>query len=461
MMSRRANEDLAALLGYERDRTDQMLTEALLERRLVQGQSVLSGAADRLLREHAPWALDLSCAVTALIDAAGDERSRRLFVTWSLQLARRSQGDLAAEERVSATRIGQIVQRAEARVRRAAVMTPGPLPWAVRTLRERLGALTTEARVDAELASLGASAEPAAGLFRWLAGPYRSVPRRSGWIATEPRRAVDRTATCVAADGGIRRLVDVISELEDLDLRSEALGPWLTAGGATLVHDLVVLVEGSLPDAVERLLDAHGVPRTPDELAADLAAGGRTVDEGLLARALQNGRFAPTAKGAVRLDAWGPGPDRRVPTRKGRTGPAGRSRSDCPEAGTAPAVPSSPTDRLWLWVKIDDATLRGAEGDVPVALVEALGLEPPGRRTFSSRWGPVTLAYDGTRPTRGSVRAVALAVGVHPDEILLLGFSARGDVAVEVRPAAVTPTAASVSGNGSVFPPEIASGGTR
>ncbi len=77
--------------------------------------------------------------------------------------------------------------------------------------------------------------------------------------------------------------------------------------------------------------------------------------------------------------------------------------------------------------------LRGSEAAVPAALVEGVGLAPLARRTFSSRWGPVTLAHDGPQPTRGSVRAIALAAGAHADDTLLLGFSAAGDVTVEVR----------------------------
>ena len=54
-------DDLAALLLYERDRADQALTEALLDGRSIPGSPVRD-AADRLLRAHAPWALDLAGA---------------------------------------------------------------------------------------------------------------------------------------------------------------------------------------------------------------------------------------------------------------------------------------------------------------------------------------------------------------------------------------------------------------
>ena len=54
------------------------------------------------------------------------------------------------------------------------------------------------------------------------------------------------------------------------------------------------------------------------------------------------------------------------------------------------------------------------------------GLGPAARRTFSSRWGPVTLAHDTLQPTRGPVRAVALAAGARVDDTLLLGFGPPG-----------------------------------
>lgn len=70
-----------------------------------------------------------------------------------------------------------------------------------------------------------------------------------------------------------------------------------------MIDDLVVLVEGPLPEALERILDARGTPRTVDQLVADLAAGGRVVDDGRLTTALRGRRFARAAKGAVGLAA--------------------------------------------------------------------------------------------------------------------------------------------------------------
>ncbi|MGH9073625.1 MAG: hypothetical protein ACRDZQ_05850, partial [Acidimicrobiales bacterium] len=88
--------------------------------------------------------------------------------------------------------------------------------------------------------------------------------------------------------------------------------------------------------------------------------------------------------------------------------------------------------RSWLWVRVDRDVLRGAEAAVPLATVELVGLRPHHRRTFSSRFGPVTLVHDGDQTTRGSVRAVALAAGAGDGDTLLLGFSGAGDFVVEV-----------------------------
>ena len=82
--------------------------------------------------------------------------------------------------------------------------------------------------------------------------------------------------------------------------------------------------------------------------------------------------------------------------------------------------------------------------------------------TFCSRWGPVTLAYDRPQPTRGSVRAIALAAGARSDDSLLLGFSGSSrDVVVQVRHgSALMDRPEGTSVDVTLFP-EVASGGTR
>jgi hypothetical protein len=394
-----------------------------------------------------------------------------------------SQGQLAQQEGVSAARVGQIIQDAQRRVRLALAASTGSLPWAVRSLRRQLGGVTTEGHLDAVLTRIGASERPAAQLLPWLAGPYAPVPGRPGWLAVESRPVVLRTTTSLRADGGVRRLTDVRADLADLEMDGHQLVLWLGANGATVIHDLAVRVGGPLADAVERVLDAHGQPRTEAEIAADLADGGRPVELSSLRVVVRQGRFARAGSGAIGLAAWPEGElralKRRRPHRPDRARPPGSSpapgvrtpvadeSSTATPGGGQPAAgmsepPASQGDRRWLWVQVDPDVLRGGEAAVPVALMEAVGLAPLTRCTFSSRWGPVTLAYDRPQPTRGSVRAIALAAGARADDILLLGFSgSTRDVVVEVRPgSALLDPPEDPSTDVTLFP-EVATGGPR
>jgi hypothetical protein len=77
--------------------------------------------------------------------------------------------------------------------------------------------------------------------------------------------------------------------------------------------------------------------------------------------------------------------------------------------------------------------LRGASEPVPLHVVEALGLPCGGRRTFTTRFGPVALSHKATQPIRGSMRPVALAAGATEGDALLLEFdAATGDASVEL-----------------------------
>jgi hypothetical protein len=450
---------LAVVLDDEKGRATQPLLEALLVKRSGDHPPEIRALADRLLQDYAPWALDLGASAAKLIEAAGNERDRRLFVGASLGLDTSSLGQLARREGISATRASQIIRRAEDRVTAALTTSSGALPWAVRVLRSRLGTVTTEEHLTASLAGLGAVKSPAAELTRWLAGPWSPVTRRPGWVAVEPTKVVAPTVTCLGADGGVRRLADVEAELADSGIHSEQLDAWLAAAGATVVHDVVVSVTGPLADAVERLLDAHGTARTVQEISADLAEGGRLAVPTALKGTLRQRRFAPSAAGAFGLSAWGPAAQQQAakrPRRRPRSARAGR-----PGPHRSTDQPRRGPKRLWLWVRVDEAVLRGSAAAVPAALVEGLAVMPRTRRTFSSRWGPVTLAHEGPHPTRGSVRAIALAAGARPDDTLLLGFSGTAnDVAVEVRAGAGPTISPEGSDAAPVLFPDIVTGGT-
>jgi hypothetical protein len=134
------------------------------------------------------------------------------------------------------------------------------------------------------------------------------------------------------------------------------------------------------------------------------------------------------------------------PRRQGKTSGSHLDRAP------APLTPAG-QERLWLWVRVNVEVLRGSEAGVPEALVEGLGLAPFARRTFSSRWGPITLARDRSQAIRSSVRAIALAAGARPDDTLLLGFDARGEVVVEVRRGPMSPP--EVDGTSALLFPEL------
>ncbi len=418
--------ELLALLCYERGLATQPLLETLMERRGGDHPPDVRQAADRLLHTLAPWALDLAGSATMLVECAGDERRVRLFRGWAFE--GRSLEDLARQEGIARQVASWNARRGGALVREAASAAP-PWPWLVSTARRNLGAVTSGEALDTVLARLGVTTAAEAELLTWLAGPYHPVSKRPGWLAIDPRPVVGRTVGCLGNDGGVRRLGDVVAELADLEIAADQLPAWIAANGSTVVHDLAVLVTGPLPDAVERVLDAHGTERTPDQIEGDLAAGGRVVGQNTVERAVRGSRFTRSTKGAIRLAAWGA--ETQPSTKEPYHRRAKRHRTKLPRAA-AEQVPVAEA-RLWLWVRVDDEVLHGSEGAVPASLVEGLGLAPLARRTFSSRWGPVTLSHDGAQPTRGSVRAVALAAGANPDDTLLLGFSAAGDVAVEVR----------------------------
>lgn len=451
------------LLRYEQAGARPRLLEALLEQRTGEGPEAVRDAADRLLREHAPWVLDLAKPAAALIKAAGNERDQRLFRSWSLHPDVRTFEELATQEGILRRHVNKLVRRAESRVRQALDASREPLPWAVSTLRARLGAVARQDEVAAELDRLGAGKRPTAEVLAWLAGPYSAVPGRPGWVATQPKQLVARTSACLGDDGGVRRLVDVKTELADLSIGTDHLVPWLCASGATVVHDVVVSVSGPLADAVERLLDAHGTARTAEEIAADLAGAGRVVRPAALASALGAHRFSRSCEGAVRLRAWA---EHECRGAKMATSHRGAGAKTSAAKARAPGARPTKNDggdqgQLWLWVRVDGDVLRGSEAPVPVALVEGLGLAPLSRRTFSSRWGPVSLAYDTLQPIRGPVRAVALARGARVEDTLLLGFRATGELDVEVRRGSGQVGAPDGSATTVVNFAEIVSGGTQ
>ncbi len=442
-------DELSVLLKAERRCGSQPLVETLLELRSGGGPAAVRDAADRLLRRNAPWSLDHEGTLRALLEAPGDDRSRSLFAGLSLAGEDRPTIEqLAAELGICPERVRQLRYRAEARVRAALAASPAPVPWVVSAVGRWLGAVTTQAEAHAVLAAQGIGGGQTAELALWLAGPYQAAPGRPDWLAIDGKDVIARTAAFVSCDGGVRRLVDAEAELGEVGVRTEQVVPWLRACGATVVEDVVVSVTGPLADVVERVLDAHGLPLAVAEIAGCVTEGGRELPITAYEAAARGRRFRRWAGNRVALVDWGADPGRTAAVKRPRRSRARSSTGTGSDDRSAPAsprarraAPASPPphqragldDRLWLWVRVDTDVLRGVEATIPAALVEGLGLSAGGRRTFASRYGPVALVHEGPQPTRGSVRAVALAAGADEGDTLLLGFSASGEVAVEVR----------------------------
>ncbi len=434
-------EDLGILLAHEQAGAHRPLLEALLDHRSGEGPDPVRSAAARILEQCAPWGLDLSEGAATLLGAAGRDPGPEVFSTWVASRGRRTFQSIAEEAGLSHQWVGRIVGRGGPKVRQALVGAPAPWPWVVSSLRVRLGPITTEGELADAFGRLGLDpASTEAALAGWLAGPYEDVPGHPGWLAIEAALLPARTGHCLSTDGGVRRLVDVESEMADLAELGQAAGDrlqaWLRACGAVVIHDLVVSTAGPLAGVVERVLDAHGTARSPEEIAREVTAGGRAVTAEDLAPTLRGQRFKTSPTGRVRLAAWGV-EKANEKTKTPPVKPKKASRRTASGNGTgghqAPAEEQAGGDRLWLWVRVDADVLRGSEAPVPAALAEGLGLDRLARRTFSSRWGPITLTYEGPQPTRGSVRAVAMAAGAGAGDTLLLGFSAAGHVEVEAR----------------------------
>ncbi len=427
-------DELSHLLRRERSLGRQPLVEALLEKRSGDGSPTECGAAERLLIRHAPWALDLHQPVMELLTAVGDQREQQLFLAFLVRPEGATAAQLAAEAGVSAAEANRVVRRAARRLRSAQDRARGPLPWVLRTLRDRLGDVTTVELAARWTARLGAAPIPDGALLLWLAGPYLPISARPGWLALEPVATVSHTLQSLTGDGGVRRISELGVELEDLGIRHDQLREWLTANGAVVVHGLAVLTSGPLRDAVERLLDAHGKPCPLASLSAELTRAGREVEVAHLERAIRGPRFARTRSGAVLLAEW---------ASAGREGT--ESDAQAAREATRTALPGrlgakpGEAQRIWLAVPIDRQALRGAEGAAPAALADGLGLRPNSLRVYASRWGPVSLAHQGSHLVRGSVRAVALASGARGGDTLMLGFSLAGDLLVEVHSGEVAP----------------------
>jgi len=408
--------DLAILLDHEQAASRQPLVDALAGLSGEGHPDVVRRAAARLLRtipEDAGHARLLS----DILAAAGGPREVDVFVERALTLKGRPTIEEVARRRgVSAERVRQIRARAEERVRASAAAAPGHVGAMIGAVRAWLGSVVPVGVPDdmARRLGLGSVHTRTGGLLLWLAGPYLPVPGRDGWVALDPAQSVARTTEWLAQDGGVRPAQEVRDELAAEGVRAEHHDAWMAACGAVRVEDMVVYAAGGLATVAERALFAVGRGMTVGEIAAAIAAEDRAGE--LRAALRRDKRFARAAADVYELAEWG------SPAQPG---------SPAPIEVTAPGS-TSIDGRQWVRVPVEADVLRGDCRPVPVELVDAMSLVARDRRTFASRYGPVTILDEGAAPALGPLRHVALACGAQAGDELWLGFDPAGEVSVRL-----------------------------
>jgi hypothetical protein len=498
------SDDLGTILELERRGPDQPVLESLLDSVFETDaaspdpvSNAPNEAARRLLEGSAPWALQYQAQLLELLQAIGDDQDRSIFVRAELGCGpRASLTELGAEIGISSSRVGQRRDRAAEQLRDELAASPAPLEWVVRRVRRSLGLVAPLESVAGELRRHGLADQNgrsdsgrAARLLLWLAGPYRHDARVPGWLVVGTDDFAARTKNELGKDGGVRSLAEMAAWLVQVGVARHLVVPWLESCGAAVVDDdLCVCLTGTLRDVLERLIDAHGRGVSVEECGELLGAGGRVAAGEDLERALRARRFRSLAGGIFELSTWPPVPPgtraaRRAPrsveirSSVGRSVPGGECsghfepghESDgeqlnlpgverlasletdqiesvtwghVPGACPRPSDPDAPVIpvRAWLTVEIDAALLRGASSVVPDALVRALGIGLGQRRTFASRYGPLTISNYGPEPVRSPLRPLALGAGAALGDSLAIGLGADGDVVVEVNRTTVDPS---------------------
>lgn len=415
--------DVAVLLEHEQTASSQPLLDALTALAGEGAPDGVRGAATRLLT-MVPGARSHADVLTRILGAAGDARDVEVFAERNLQLRHRATLEETAQRiGLSAERVRQLRRRAEGRVRAAAATAPGDSRALVGEVRRWLGTAVPTDVADGVARRLGAGSAHTrvGGLLLWLAGPYQPVPGRDGWLAVEPAQIVASTAAWLGEDGGVRPVQEVHDELAAEGVRPEHHDAWLAACGGVVVDDMVAYVAGALATVAERVLFAAGRGMAVSEIAPLLAPG---RDEDVHATLIRDRRFVRVGADVFELSEWG-----------GATEPsttASEPTTPTTTPSTPATAPTSTDGRTWLRVSVDDDLMRGAL-PAPAGLADLLSALPRHRRTFTSRYGPVTI-IDET-PALGSLRHTALACGAQPGDDLWLGFDAAGDVSVRRRDA--------------------------
>ncbi len=409
---------VALLLGHERSIGCHGLRVALEGHADGDGPADIRAAAARLLAATDRAGHPRLALLGKAWEAAGDHRDQGLLFHRALRLDQRPAAkELAGALGVSVNRVAQLQARA-GQSARVAAGGAAAISTLVADLQTRLGSVCQLAAVDHALGDLALPRhdDPRSALLVWLAGPYQPVSGQAGWVATEPAAFFDDTRRILHEDGGVRRAEDVAADLGAAGLAADDVEEWLAGQPVLVLNDLVVALSGSGPDVAERMLSATGRAMTATELSA--TAMPTTTLDGRLRRDI---RFVRIDRDHFELAEWG--------------GEPFAEPSPAP-AELFPGAAAGRRGRSRLRIEVDAAVLRGRIDPVPLAVVEALGVPCGGRRTFTTRFGPVALSHAATQPTRGSMRPVALAVGARAGDTLVLEFdAATGDASVELEPA--------------------------
>lgn len=400
-------DDVAIVLAHDASRSGTI--HRLLAEAAASGPPYVRQAAERMLtmagsvKDRRVDSLERALAV------AGHVRDRAAFEhTVLVPRPARNRSDIAAGLGIGLERLRQLRIRATERIDEAAKHCPGEVHDLAMTVNLLVGSAAPCAAVDEVMAEHGMPTlrDPRSRLLLRMAGPYHDVDGHPGWVAVDPAELVAETRRAIHEDGGVRLAEHVAKELVSLGMGSDHVAAWLARQPVRLVDDLVVATTGTCGDIVERALHARGQEMTIDELA-DWIPGGQASIEVLWSA--RDRRFVVTHDDALALAEW----------------------DDASADGLTDREPPAGT----LRVAVDDGVLAGVPGPVPAALAHTLGLRRGGRRTFSTRYGPVAVAHDGDVPTRGSIRPIALAVGASVgDELVIVLYPDGREATVSVVP---------------------------
>lgn len=386
------------------------------------------GAAARLLTLPTGEAMEAPTrsVLQGLLSSAGTVREQVLFERLVLQLdAAPSAASMARMFGTSGQRIAAIRDRASDNVRNAALAHA-----------EELDELTTEIvqilGVAAPLSSLGPIVErlglrslvdPRLLLLLWMAGPYEPVRGHAGWVALEPLDFLAETVRILLEDGGVRSEDHVRGDFTAFGLAEGHMASWLAAQPIRIIDGLLVSLVGPQLDVAERVLNATGRSMTTKQIAKSIQAAG--ARDQLFQSLLRDPRVLRVGPDDWELAEWG------------------GVRFD-------PTVSKRVTgDPFELVIHVDESTLAGGDDTIPELLMDRLGmLAPTGRtgrsrrtdtgataekvgvrRTFSTRFGPLTLSFDGVTARRGSVRPIALAAGALVGDAIVVRFATDTDQA--------------------------------